>query len=50
MGAKEEKVIRTTIRVPEKLWDQAKYRTIKDHVTLQELIVSALEAYLKGGK
>ena len=48
--SKDEKIIRTTIRVPQKLWDQAKYRTIKDHSSLQELAIKALEAYLKGGK
>lgn len=43
-----EKIIRTTIRVPEKLWDRTRHAAIRDHVSLQELIIKALEAYLKG--
>jgi predicted HicB family RNase H-like nuclease len=50
MGAKDEKIIRTTIRVPEKLWEKTKHAAIRDHISLQELVIKGLEAYLKGGK
>ena len=46
----KDKIIRTTIRLPEKLWDRAKIRTIQEHTSLQELCIKALEAYLRGGR
>jgi predicted HicB family RNase H-like nuclease len=42
-------IIKTTIRVPSKVWDRAKIRAIQDHVSVQELVVAALQSYLKGG-
>lgn len=50
MAAKDEKIIRTTIRVPEKLWQRTKHAAINERVSLQELILKAIEAHLKGGK
>ena len=45
----EEKIVRTTIRVPRKLWDRAKIRSVKDHTSLQDMMIKALEAYLGKG-
>jgi len=47
---KDGKTIQTSIRLPEKLWEKAKLAAIRDHVSLQELIITALEAHLKGGR
>lgn len=48
--AKEQEIVRTTIRVPRELWDKAKIRAVKERVSLQEMVIVALEAYLKGGR
>jgi len=37
----------TSIKVDEDLWKKAKKRAIDDEITLQELINSAVEAWLK---
>jgi predicted transcriptional regulator len=38
----------TSIKVDEDLWKKAKKRAVDDEITLQELINSAVEAWLKG--
>jgi hypothetical protein len=48
--SRDETIIRTTIRVPERLWMKTKQRAIQERSTAQELVILALEAYLKGGK
>jgi len=51
LTAKKEPIVRTTIRVPQKLWEQAKHRAIDDGVSLQDLVITALLQYIaKGGK
>jgi hypothetical protein len=47
-----EQIIRTTIRVPQKLWDQARHRAIDEKLSLQDLVIKALVKYvgLKEGK
>lgn len=42
---KSEQIIRTTIRVPEKLWDQARHQAIDEKVSLQDLVIRALVKY-----
>jgi hypothetical protein len=46
----EGKIIRTTIRLPEKLWEKTKHAAIRDRISLQELAIKALEMYLKKGE
>jgi hypothetical protein len=43
---KGEQIIRTTIRVPEKLWDLAKHRAIDEKISLQDLVIRALGKYV----
>lgn len=45
-------IIKTTLRIPESLLKRAKIRGIEDGQPLQDVIVSALEQYLKhkGGR
>lgn len=45
-------IIKTTLRIPESLLKRAKIRGIEDGQPLQDVIVAALEMYLKqrGGK
>ena len=47
--AKEAEIVRTTIRVPRKLWDAAKHRAIEERLPLQDLVIRALEGYVKKG-
>lgn len=46
----EETIIRTTIRVPEKLWMRIRQRAIQERTSAQDLVIVALEAYLKTAK
>jgi hypothetical protein len=48
--SKPEKLIRTTIRVPESLWDAARHQAIDEKISLQELVIRAVSKYTKGGK
>jgi hypothetical protein len=48
--SKDEKILRTTIRVPEALWMRVRQRAIQERTTAQDLVILALQAYLKGGK
>jgi hypothetical protein len=43
----EEEIVRTTIRVPRSLWDAVRHRAIDDKSDAQELVVRALQLYLK---
>jgi len=46
----DDTTVKTTIRVPRKLWDRAKIRSIQEHVSVQELVIAALQSYLKEGR
>ena len=48
--AKNETIIRTTIRVPQSLWDAARHQAIDEKISLQDLVIRALVKYTKGGK
>ena len=49
--AEQEEIVRTTIRVPRKLWDAAKHRAIEERLPLQDVVIKALESYVrKGGR
>jgi predicted HicB family RNase H-like nuclease len=41
-----EQIIRTTIRVPQKLWDQARHKAIDEGLSLQDLVIKALVKYV----
>lgn len=41
-----EAIIRTTIRVPQKLWDLARHRAIDEGISLQDLLIRALVKYV----
>jgi DNA-directed RNA polymerase specialized sigma24 family protein len=49
MAARNEQIIRTTIRVPQWLWDKARHRAIDENKSLQDLVQDALVKYV-GGK
>jgi hypothetical protein len=42
-----EKVIKTTVELPESLWRNVKLRALDDHSDLRGIIIKALHAYLK---
>jgi hypothetical protein len=50
--ATDEEIVRTTIRVPRSLWDAVRHRAIDDNSDAQELVIRALQQYLKqkGGR
>ena len=41
-----EQIIRTTIRVPQKLWDMARHQAIDEKISLQDLVIKALVKYV----
>jgi len=50
-----DKVVKTTIRMPRAVWHAARVRALDEQIDFQDLVVAALEAYLKkprrkGGK
>ena len=47
--AKNEEIIRTTIRVPQGLWDSARHKAIDENISLQELVCKALAKYVGKG-
>ncbi len=42
MAAKQEQIVRTTIRVPQWLWDKARHKAIDEKLSLQDLVIRAL--------
>jgi predicted HicB family RNase H-like nuclease len=50
MTGKEQEIVKTTLRIPRDVLDRAKIRAIQEHISLQELILKALQSYTKGGK
>lgn len=48
--SKEPEIVKTTLRVPREVLDKAKIQAIKEHISLQDLIIKALQSYAKGGK
>lgn len=43
-----DKIVRTTIRLPQPLLERAKIRAIKDGTSFQDLVIEALKNHLKG--
>lgn len=52
MKTKSMELVKTTLRLPKKTFQEAKIRAILEERNLQELVAEALETYLKkkGGK
>ena len=52
MKTKNTELVKTTLRLPKKIFQDAKIRAILEERNLQELVAEALETYLKkkGGK
>lgn len=48
MNEKREKMVKTTVELPEPLWKKAKTRAIEEG-DLRTVIINALEVYLKRG-
>ena len=51
----DDSVVKTTIRIPRAIWHAARVRALDEQIDFQDLVVAALEAYLKkprrkGGK
>ena len=43
-------IVKTTIRVKRELWNKVQHRSIDEKLSLQEIIETALETYLKAGR
>ena len=50
MPANSEPMVKTTLRLPERLWKQTLHRSIDESRAAQEIVAEALEAYLKAKK
>ena len=52
MKIKKPELIKTTLRLPKKLFQEAKIRAVLEERNLQELVAEGIELYLKkkGGK
>jgi len=49
--AKDDPIVKTTLRLPQSLLNAAKHRGIDDGQSLQDVIIAALQQYLaKGGR
>ena len=40
------RVVKTTVRLPEALWEKAKIRAVEERQDFQSLVIAALDAYL----
>ena len=40
------RVVKTTVRLPEALWEAAKIRAVEERRDFQSLVIAALDAYL----
>jgi predicted HicB family RNase H-like nuclease len=47
MAKNNEQIIRTTIRVPQRLWDLARHTAIDEKMSLQDLVIKALVKYVE---
>ena len=52
MKTKKPELVKTTLRLPKKIFQEAKIRAVLEERNLQEIVAEALESYLKkkGGK
>jgi hypothetical protein len=44
---KPDSKVKTTVELPEPLWQAAKIRAVQDRSDLRGVVIAALEAYLK---
>jgi len=47
MPTKKPEMVKTTLRLPKHILNNAKHRAINEERTLQEIFADSLEAYLK---
>ena len=47
MKSTEERKVKTTVDLPERLWRAAKIRALDERTDLRSVVVAALEAFLK---
>jgi hypothetical protein len=45
----KKETVKTTFNFPREIWEAAKIQAIKERVDLKDIVVKALEAYLKKG-
>jgi len=43
----DDSVVKTTIRLPRAVWHAARVRALDEQIDFQDLVLGALEAYLK---
>jgi metal-responsive CopG/Arc/MetJ family transcriptional regulator len=48
--SEEEEIVKTSILIPRKLWREVKHYAIDKHLTLTEVIQTALREYLQREK
>jgi hypothetical protein len=46
----DERTVKTTVLLPERLWKRAKVRAMDERTDLRQVIIAALDAYLKSRK
>ena len=51
-GKQDQDLIMTTVRAPREFWAKVRTRAFKENISVGELVLKALDAYLKreGGK
>lgn len=47
VAAEEDRNVKTTIELPEKLWRAAKVRALDDRIDFRSVVIAALEEYLR---
>ena len=47
MKIKNTELVKTTLRIPKKIFQESKIRAVLEERNLQELVAEALESYLK---
>jgi hypothetical protein len=45
----DNETAKTTLRLPKKLWHEVRLKALNDGRTAQEIVIEALEAFLKKG-
>ena len=47
VAAEEDRNVKTTIELPERLWRAAKIRAMDEHIDFRRVVIAALEEFLK---
>ena len=45
----EERIVKTTLRVPQTLWTKARIRALEEGIPVQDLVAKAISEYVKKG-